>query len=185
MAIFGASTSFLFQVSCRWWGKHHGPPSMSLFLSTSTPHPGIRLRNQENYLVPACLNDRLTSFRHEFTSLNLDWKISSIVWLQVLYSHSMVCTEIPWESLTLMMITLALVNSLHYWLVIKWSLPCSTSRYCNHMNRIVPCGRWDEDLGYLLSTQYFPQIAMEYLYDSYDGSTLYVHGCAQICICMT
>ena len=32
-------------VSCRWWGIHQGPPSMSLFLSTPTHYLGIRLRN--------------------------------------------------------------------------------------------------------------------------------------------
>ena len=87
------------RVSCRCWGIHHGHPSMNLLLLTSTPYPGIRLRNQDKYLGPACLNGRLPCFQHEFTSLTLDWNISSIVWLQVLYSHSMVCTKIPWESL--------------------------------------------------------------------------------------
>ena len=33
-------------VSCRRWGIHQGPPSTSLFLSTSTHYPGIMLRNQ-------------------------------------------------------------------------------------------------------------------------------------------
>ena len=40
----------LFHISRRWWENHHGPPSMSLFLSTSTLHPGIRLRNKFKYL---------------------------------------------------------------------------------------------------------------------------------------
>ena len=37
-----------------------------------------------------------------------------------------------WEPLTLLMVTLTLVNSLHYWLVIKWFLPCSTSTHQSH-----------------------------------------------------
>ena len=100
-------------VSCRWWGSHHGPPSMGLFLSPSTPYLGIRLRNQDKYLRPTCLNGRLPWFQHEFTSLTLDWNISSSVRIQVLYSHSMVCTVIPWESLKSMVISLTHVNNLH------------------------------------------------------------------------
>ena len=34
-----------------------------------------------------------------------------------------------WEPLTLLVVTLTLLNSLHYWLVIKWFLPCSTSTH--------------------------------------------------------
>ena len=115
-------------VSCRWWGIHHGPPPMSLFLSTSTPYLGIRLRNQDKYLGPACLNGRLPRFQHEFTSLSLDWKISLSVRLQVIYSNLMVRIVIPLESLTSMVISLALVNSIHQWLIINWFLPCSTSK---------------------------------------------------------
>ena len=69
---FGLLQNIFDCVSCRWWGTHHDPPSTSLFLLTSTPYPGIRLRNQYKYLGPACLNDRLPHFQHEFTSLSLD-----------------------------------------------------------------------------------------------------------------
>ena len=37
------------------------------------------------------------------------------------------CTLVPWESLTSMVISLALVNGFYQWPVIKWFLPCSTS----------------------------------------------------------
>ena len=133
---------------------------MNLFLSALAPHPGIRLRNQNKYLGPACLNGRLPHFQHEFTSLDLDWNISSSVRLQVLYSHSMVCTEIPWESLTSMVISLALVNSSHHWLVIKWFLPCPTSRHCNHMVRFVSLRVRLEDPGL---SDIFTQVAMEFV----------------------
>ena len=36
-----------------------------------------------------------------------------------------------------MVISFTLVNNLHHWLVIKWFLPCSTSRHCNHMVRFI------------------------------------------------
>ena len=101
------------RVSCRWWGIHHGPPSTSLFLSTSTPYPRIGLRNQDKYLGPTCLNHRLLRFQHVFTSLNLDWNILPSVRPHVLYSHLGGCTKICWESLTSMVISLTLVNNLH------------------------------------------------------------------------
>ena len=47
--------------------------------------------------------------------------------LQLIYSHSFECTRIPWGSLTSLVISLALVNGIHYWPIIKWFLPCSTS----------------------------------------------------------
>ena len=43
------STLTLLLILCHWWGIHQGPPVTSLFLSTSTHHPGTRLRN---HLVP-------------------------------------------------------------------------------------------------------------------------------------
>jgi hypothetical protein len=36
------------------------------------------------------------------------------VQLQLIHSHSLECTRVPWESLALMMISLTLVNDLHH-----------------------------------------------------------------------
>ena len=51
-----------------------------------------------------------------------------------------------------MVISLAFVNGSHHWLVIKWFLPCSTSDHCNHIDRIILCGRRDEDTRYLFKS---------------------------------
>ena len=92
---------------------------------------------------------------------------------------------VPWESLTSMVISLTLVNGSHHWPVIKWSLPCSTSKHCNHMDRIVLCGKQDEYLGYLFKALIdFPQVAMDFYMSSMDPH-LYGRGYAQICVCMT
>ena len=40
----------LFQVSCRRCAIHHGPPSTRLFMSTSSHHLGISIRNKVQYL---------------------------------------------------------------------------------------------------------------------------------------
>jgi hypothetical protein len=83
---------------------------MSFVPSTSTHYLESRLRN---YLVPWSLHASMASFLafdSGFTLLTPDRKIPSDVQLQLLYSHSMDCTMVPWESLTSMVISLALVN---------------------------------------------------------------------------
>ena len=109
---------------------------VGLFLCSLETISGTN-RNQYKYLGHACLNGRLPCSQHDFTSLDLDWNISPNVRLQVLYSHLMICTRVSWESLTSMVISLTLIHNLHQWLVIKWFLPCSTSRHCNHLLRFV------------------------------------------------
>jgi hypothetical protein len=86
---------------------------MSLFLSNSTHYPGTRPRNK---LVPWSLHASMAglfTFNSGFTSLAHDWNIPLSVRLQLIHSHSLDCTRLPWESLTSMMISLALVNGFH------------------------------------------------------------------------
>ena len=100
----------LLLISCHWWGIHQGPPVMSLVPSTSAHYPASRLRN---YSVPWGLHASMASFLafdNGFTSLALDRKIMSVVRHQLIYSQSMDCTIVPWESLTSMVISLTLVN---------------------------------------------------------------------------
>ena len=81
-----------------------------------------------------------------------------------------------------MMISLTLVNGSHHWPVIKWFLPCSTLDNCNHMDRIVLCGRRDKDHGYLFKALIvFPQVAMDFCISSMDPH-LYSHGCSNLCL---
>ena len=82
----------------------------SLVPSNLAHYPESRLRN---YLVPWSLHASMAGFLDfdsGFTSLILDRKILSDVRIQLIYSHSMDCTMVPWESLTSMVISLALVN---------------------------------------------------------------------------
>jgi hypothetical protein len=48
-----------------------------------------------------------------FLLLTSDREIPSSVQLQLINSHSLDCTRVPWESLTLMVISLAFVNGIH------------------------------------------------------------------------
>ena len=144
-----------------------GPPSMRLFLSTSAHNLGISLRNKFSTLRSVCLNDRFSCSRKMFTSLNFVLKIPLSVRHQNIYSHLVDCTRAPWESLTIRVIFLALVIGSHHWRAIKWFLPCSTSDHCNHMDRIVLCGRWDEYPGCLLESthSFLPKLRWHILYE--------------------
>jgi hypothetical protein len=83
---------------------------MSFVPSTLAHYLESRLRN---HLVPWSLHASMAgflTFDSGFTSLNPDRKIPSNVRLQLIYSHSMDCIIVPWESLTSMVISLTLVN---------------------------------------------------------------------------
>ena len=111
-------------VSCHWWGTHHYPPSTILFLSTTTHHPGIRLRT---YSVPWNSHASMVCilvFDSCFTSLSSDQKIPWMLDSNSFIHISLECTTVPWGSSSLSMISLMLVNGIHQWLVIKRFLPC-------------------------------------------------------------
>jgi hypothetical protein len=83
---------------------------MSFVPLTLAHYPKSRLRN---YLVPWSLHASMAgflAFDSGFTSLTPDRKIPLNVRLQLIHLHSMDCTRVPWESLTSMVISLALVN---------------------------------------------------------------------------
>jgi hypothetical protein len=85
----------------------------SLFLSNLTHYPGIRLRNQ---FVPWKLHasmEGFLTFDNRFSLLTHDWEIPSSVRLQLINSHLLDCTSVPLDSLSLMLISLTLVNGIH------------------------------------------------------------------------
>ena len=86
---------------------------------------------------------------------------------QDIYSHSVDCTKVPWESLTSMVISLALFNGSHHWLVIKWFLPCLTSEHCNHMDRIVLVENETNTLGTCLALIAFPRLRWSFVYQAW------------------
>ena len=62
----------LFQVLCHRCGIHYVPPSMRLFLLSSTHHTGISLRYKFSTFRSVCLNDIFSCSQHRFTSLTFD-----------------------------------------------------------------------------------------------------------------
>ena len=132
-------------------------------------------------LKSVCLNDRFSCSQHRFTSLTFDRQNRLGVRHQDIYSHLVDGTRVPWESLTLMVISLALVNGSHHWPVIKWFLPCLTSDHCNHMDRIVLCGRRDEDPGYLFKRAHcFSQGCDGVLYIQHGSTFLWSWRCSNL-----
>jgi hypothetical protein len=84
--------------------------SCSVDISTLS---GIKTYKSFSTLELACLNGKFLAFDSGFTSLVPDRKILSIVRHQLIYSQLADCTVVPWGSLTLMVISLALVNGIH------------------------------------------------------------------------
>ena len=76
----------------------------------------------------ACLNGKFLAFSDRFTSMAFNWEILPGVRRQVPFSHHANCTVVPWGSLSLLVIPLAPVNSLHHWLVIGRCLSMFESR---------------------------------------------------------
>ena len=103
------------------------------------------------------------AFDSQFTSLAADRKIPLSIRHQLIHSCSLDCTAIPRGSLTLLVVSLAL-NVIHQWLVIKWFLPCSTSRTFIRMARSIFTDSgwrpWDRVITSMLHT--LSQAAMEF-----------------------
>ena len=77
---------------------------------------------------------------HRNSSISLDRQILQVARHQHIYSHFARCTWVPWNSLTSLVSCLALVNSIHQWLVIqrfRFMLDLDTFI---RMTRIVPSG---------------------------------------------
>ena len=118
----------------------------------------------------ACLNGKFLAFDSGFTSLTPDRKILSGVRHQIIYSQSMDCTIVPWESLTSMVISLALVKrytSMTGNQVVSTMFDFNT---CNHMVRFV---LWATILK-TLDIIFVIQVAREYVYFATHRSTVYV-----------
>ncbi len=119
----------LVHVLSQWWGKHHGPPSTGLLLSTTSRFPRVWLRNR---LVPLiCSHHWQVSL---FPSVDLHhWSsgqnILSGVRCQLIHLNSVKCIIVSWRPSILMVVLLTLVNGSHHWPVIKWFLPCSVSTH--------------------------------------------------------
>ena len=114
------------------------PLKTGQLLSTSAHYPKIRPRNNPfNTLKLACLNGKFLTSGDRYTSMTFAQKILRGIRRQVLYSRHVTCTAVPWGSLSLLVIPLALVNGFHYWPVIKRCLSMFDIRTSFHMDRLV------------------------------------------------
>ena len=117
---------YLSPISCHLWGTHHFPPLTSLFMSTTAYHPGLKLRT---YPIPWNSHASMMGiliFDSGFYTIDPCWEIPWLFDFNSFIHILLECTTIPWESSSLLVISLTLAKSIHQWLVIKWFLPCST-----------------------------------------------------------
>ena len=111
---------------------------MGHFLSTSAHYPRSWLNNNPfSTLKLACLNVKFLTSGDRFTSMAFDRKILRVVRHQLMYSHHINCTAVPWGSSSLSAIPLAPINSLHHWLVIRRCLSMFNIRTSFHMDWLV------------------------------------------------
>jgi len=111
---------------------------MSHFLSTSAHFLRSWLRNTPfSALKLACINGKFLTSGDRLTSMAFDQKILCGVWDRIIYSHHVNCIIVPWGSLSLSVIPLAIVNNSHYWLVIRRCLSMFNFRTSPHMDWLV------------------------------------------------
>ena len=128
-----SSPNIISSFPCHWCGNHYGPPVTDHFLSTSTHYPRSWSRNTPlSTLKLACLNGKFLTPGDRFSSLAFDREIPCGVRRQVIYSHPVDCTVVPWGSSSLSVIPLVLVNGFHYWPVIKRCLSMFDASSLSH-----------------------------------------------------
>ena len=89
------------------------------FLSTSTHFPGSWPRLLCSTLELACPNGKFFTLNDKFTSFPFNWVISWVFDFSSCIHISWIVLIVPWGPLSLLVVSLALVNILHHWLVIK------------------------------------------------------------------
>ena len=106
----------------RWWcGIHYGPPSTwSLSANFNSLSRKLIERLLSSTLELACLNGKFFALDNKFTSLAFDWVISRVFNFSSCIHIPWIVLIVTWGPLSLLVVSLALVNSFHHWLVIKW-----------------------------------------------------------------
>ena len=127
-------------VSCRWCGNHYGPPSIkvtSCRLQLIIQEVG--LETPDGTLEPACLNGRFVAFDVRFLSLASDRMILRVFDISSFIHTPWIVPVVPWGPLSLLVVSLASVNSFHYWLVIRRCSCMFDFRSQIHMLELVLC----------------------------------------------
>jgi len=119
---FSVSSKIIFHpfVSCRWCGIHHGPPLIWwLPIDFSSLSRNMTERLPSSTLELACPNGKFFTLDDKFTSLAFNQVISRVFDFSSFIHIPWIVLIVPWGPLSLLVVSLALVNSSHHRLVIK------------------------------------------------------------------
>lgn len=99
---------------------HHGPPlTQSLPVDFNSLSEKLVERLPSSTLELACPNGKLFTLDDRFTSLAFDRVISSVFEFSSFIQIPWIVLLVPWEPLSLLVVSLTLVNGPHNWPVIK------------------------------------------------------------------
>lgn len=107
-------------ILCRWCGIYHGPPSTwSLPIYFNSLSENLVARLPSSTLELSCPNGNFFALDDKFTSLAFDRVISQVFDFSSFIHILWFVLLVPWEPLSLLVVSLALVNGPHHWPVIK------------------------------------------------------------------
>lgn len=109
----------------------------SLLVNISRLSKKLSQKHPSSTLRLAYINGKFLSSDDRLTVLSFNRKTLYGVQHQNIYSHHAECIVVPWESLSLSVISLVSINNLHHWLVIRWCLPMFDLRSHFHMVRLI------------------------------------------------
>lgn len=108
-------------ISHLWCGIHYGSPSTwSLSIDINSLFKKLIEKLPFITLELAFLNGKFFTLDDKFTSLAFDKPISWVFDFSFCIHIPWIVLIVPWGPLSLLVVSLTLVNSLHHWLVIKW-----------------------------------------------------------------
>ena len=137
-------------ILCWWCGIHYGPPSTrSLSVDTSSLSRKFIERLPPSTLELACLNGKFFALDDKFTSLTFDRVILRMFNFSSGIHIQWIVLIVPWGPLSLLVVSLAIVNSSHHWLVIKrLSSMFDVNTSIHILGSILWSGHvWAQDLG--------------------------------------
>ena len=108
-------------VSCRWCGKHYGPPSIKVTsCRLQLIIQEVDLETPFRYLGACMPQWKVLCIRCKVFIIGLQLDDSAGVWRQLIVHIPWIVPIVPWEPSSLNHLSLASVNGFHYRLVIRW-----------------------------------------------------------------
>lgn len=101
----------------------------SLPIDISSLSRKLTWKNIFGTLECAYINGNIPRSQQQVLIIRIRPKYFVCVLIQLIYSHRIDYTTIPWDPLTPSVVFLTYVNGLHQWPVMRWCLPCTISSH--------------------------------------------------------